>query len=1077
LSWCVLGSSAAAQQAPRYQALLQNGQRVQGKSLSDWHEPQRIPRLDGQPLLEPGNPARWLRDRSQPLPEVPTACIELHTGDCLPGNALSANTGLEAKDEPLPAHLVVEPRVTFEPTKERPVPRIRVATSYVRRIIWQRRRKLDYQPGNLFFRDGRTLQFQAYRLDGSTVQILLEEGAKRVPFSDISELHLPAIAHPWQLHFDELAALCTKSETRLWQLETAQGLIVTSSPERFSPRFEGNANDSVRWVHALQPVWSLDPLWIPVRDVATWRFFSQNEVPLQRAFELHRGEKHSLSGTRWVANRNILDGPLRSLTKDFGSGIGLQAPGRLSLPLPSGAVAVRSQVCLDRIAGRGGCARVRIKSNDGEGPAEVQIWESPLLLGAEIVADTGRLALPTSAVGSTPHLIIELDQMHAGRPAGADPLDIRDHLNLADGWLEIDSALVQQEIAGRWPQQFFAWKNWDVATIVNADPAKREFLISQERRNLERREEGFHAGVAMKDKPLVLSRELTISPSDQWLVVAAARLRNQGPPSKMEVRIAGRLAAEFEVPELRSHPNETVPLVVSLQPYQKPGQQTLLVEIRQLAGPADASPVRWRAIYTSERAPQSHLLYEDGSQLTAVPAVAPSGSSQATFTTADRFAGRGSLQLKGNGLFRLGLNTALSIRERPEWGEYRFVRFAVRRPQKQKKDEKGRFALEFEASAPGRRPYRLDTGKGKPAFESAVRVWDGDLPEHWIVITRDLFADFGAFEIRDVLLSCFEGDSVGIDHIYLGRSPGDLDRLPPKASSYEDAATTLKQWNGDIDKRLGPALVGIEFRDGRWTGGVVLKSEGEILVSAHTLGAPNESVTVHTTSGRTFPAKTKGYCRDRNLGMVKAEKNENLNAAPIWDQPEAKLADDYVAMLLPAKLNGGFQPVPVQAEVKQAVRGQLWSSLETKDWQPGGVLFHRHGYLMGLNVGRHPLGGMLFERPIQGGLPDPLSRIRNGEVFGNWTTGNEPLLGFTTKARHADHTSALLVDQINSPVAAAAGFKSGDQLLECEGKPLNNVSDLRALCEQKDAGQELAFSIDRSGNKQQLKLKLIRRVP
>ncbi|WP_425617221.1 PDZ domain-containing protein [Anatilimnocola sp. NA78] len=1081
--WTLVTSTIAiAQQAPRYQALLQNGQRVQGKALADWHEPQRVPRLDGQPLLEPGNPARWLRDRSQPLPEVPTACVELHTGDCLPGNTLLAFTGLEAKDEPLPAHVLVEPRVTLEPTKERPVPRIRVATQYIRRIIWQRRRKLDYQPGNLFFRDGRTLQFQAYRLDGTTVQILLDEGAKRVPFSDISELHLPALAQPWQLHFDELATLCTKPETRLWQVETAQGLIVTSSPERFSPRFEGNANDSVRWVHALQPAWSLDPLWIPVRDVATWRFFAQHEVPLQRACELHRGEKNFLTSARWVTNRNILDGPLRSLTTDFGSGLGLQAPGRLSLPLPVGAVAMRSQVCLDRISGNGGCARVRIKTTDGQQATEQQLWESPLLLGAETVADTGRLALQPPAAGTSTHLIIELDQMHAGRPLGADPLDIRDHVNLGDAWLELDTATVQQEIASRWPQQFVAWKHWDVAVLSTSDPAKRELLLSQERRNLERREEGFQPGIVSKDKPLVLTRELTISPADQWLVVAAARLRNQGPPGKIEVRIAGKLAAEFEVPELRSQANETSPLAIPLEPYRKPGQQTLPVEIRQQAGPADAAPVRWRAIYTAERAPNSHMLYEDGSQLTAVPSVTSSGTnssgtSQATFTTADRFAGRGSLQLKGNGLFRLGLNASLAIRERPEWGEYRFVRFAVRRPQKQKKEEKGRFALEFEASAPGRRPYRLDTGKGKPAFESAVRVWDGDLPEHWIVITRDLFADFGEFEIRDLLVSCFEGESVGIDHIYLGRSPGDLDRLPPKGSSYEDTATALKQWNGDIDKRVGPALVGIEFRDGRWTGGVVIKPEGEILVPAHALGAPNEEVTVHTGSGKTYPAKTKGYCRDRNLGMIKIEQQVHINAAPTWDQPEAKLADDYVAMLLPAKLSGGFSVTPVQAEVKQVVRGQLWSPLEAQDWQPGGVLFHRHGYIMGINVGRHPLGGLIFERPIQGGLPDPIGRIRNGEVFGNWTAGNEPFLGFTTKIKQSDHDTALVVDQVRSPVAAAAGFLPGDQLLTCEGKSLASISDLGAILEQKDAGQEITFAIIRGGNNQQLKLKLQRREP
>jgi S1-C subfamily serine protease len=1060
-----------AQSIAPYQALLQNGQRVQGKALSDWHEPQRVPRLDGQALLEPGNPARWIRHRGLPLGELPAACVELHTGDCLPGNALLALTGAESPYDPRPAHLVVEPRIALEPTKERPVPRIRVDTSYVRRIVWQRRRKLDYQPGNLFFRDGRTLQFQAFRLEGSSVQILLDEGARRVSFAEISELHLPALSQPWRLHWEEMAILCTKPETRIWQLETTHGLIVTASPERFTPRFEGNGNDSIRWVHALQPAWSLDPLWIPVRDVAMWRFFAPHEIPLQRGLELHRGGKAN-PAAHWEANRNILGGPLRSMSTDFGAGIGLQAPSLLGLPLPPHVQALRGSVCLDRIAGRGGCARLRLKLQTGDQVATT-VWESPLLQGSEVVAETGRLTVPAVREPESTALLIDVDQMHAGRPAGADPLDIRDHVNLADCWLELDAAAVQRELELRWPVRFAAWKDWQVSPLQSVNPDQRNIMVSQERRNLERSEEGFVPAIAMKEAPLCLSRQLTLQPDDRWLVLAASRVKNQGPPPKLEVRIAGQIAAEFEVPELRSNSDETQPLVVSLQPYHGLAQTNLPVEVRQLPGPGDASPVRWRGLTTTRHLPTVCQLYEDGASLTAESA---SPSQGATYDTVDRFSGRGSLKLTDNGWYRLGLQDSYQIRERPQWGEYRFVRFAVRRPQKQKQ-AKGRLALEFEAAAPGRRPYRLDTGRGKAAKEAAVRVWDGDLPEHWHVITRDLFADFGEFEIRDLLVSCFEGEGVAVDHIFLGRSPSDLDRLPPRPSSYEDGATTLKQWQEDIDKRMGPAIVGVEFADGRWTGGVVLKSEGEILVPGHALGAPNEDVTVHLHNGKTFPAKTKGICRDRDLGMVRSDKHEHLNAVPIWDQQEARLADDFVAMLLPQQLKGGFELKPLQYEVQQTARGQLWGAQQADDWQPGGVLFHRHGYLMALNIGRHPLGGLVFSRPIQGGLPDPIGRMRNGEVFGSWLTGSEPLLGLTVREELNRDEPSLVIDQVTLPHAAAAGFMPGDVVRQCEGKAVRTASELEAIVGQKNAGDELTFEILRGEAKQTCKLKLARRVP
>ena len=87
----------------------------------------------------------------------------------------------------------------------------------------------------------------------------------------------------------------------------------------------------------------------------------------------------------------------------------------------------------------------------------------------------------------------------------------------------------------------------------------------------------------MKERPLVLNRELTLQPDDQWLVIAAARVRAQGAVPKIDVRIDGQPAADFEVPDLRGNVDETPPLVVSLTPYLRKNSETaptIRVEIR-----------------------------------------------------------------------------------------------------------------------------------------------------------------------------------------------------------------------------------------------------------------------------------------------------------------------------------------------------------------------------------------------------------------------------------------------------------------------------------------------------------------
>src|SRR5262245_53281988 len=123
----------------RYAALLASGQRLEGDRLSNWHDGNALPQLSGQALLSPGNPFRWLRDRSQPLAEQPPAYVEFHNGDRLPGTVIDYHTGLEQPLDPRPAYFIVRVALNFEPPENKPVAEIRVAAHWVRRIVWQRR--------------------------------------------------------------------------------------------------------------------------------------------------------------------------------------------------------------------------------------------------------------------------------------------------------------------------------------------------------------------------------------------------------------------------------------------------------------------------------------------------------------------------------------------------------------------------------------------------------------------------------------------------------------------------------------------------------------------------------------------------------------------------------------------------------------------------------------------------------------------------------------------------------------------------------------------------------------------------
>src|SRR5687767_3958903 len=98
MAWMLILCAPAAVLAdkpPRYSALMTGGQRLTGEKLVDWHDKQAVPKLEAQPLLDPSNPVRWLRDRSLSQPALPAAYVEMNTGDRLPGTVVDYRAGKE----------------------------------------------------------------------------------------------------------------------------------------------------------------------------------------------------------------------------------------------------------------------------------------------------------------------------------------------------------------------------------------------------------------------------------------------------------------------------------------------------------------------------------------------------------------------------------------------------------------------------------------------------------------------------------------------------------------------------------------------------------------------------------------------------------------------------------------------------------------------------------------------------------------------------------------------------------------------------------------------------------------------
>lgn len=783
------GPAMAWQKPPRYYGMRMDGSRVTGQKLSTLAADPRAPQppdwqLDGQPLWDAPQAVRWLRDRVTPLVESPPeSFVEMATGDRLPGTVVGYDDGRSRPFDPQPPHLLVRPTTTLAPPLPVADPVVRVATRYLRRVVWQRRPSETWQPGTVFFRDGRSLAFRAARWSQQGVQLLLTDGPRTVVFSELAELHFP-VADFWDLYWEELAALCPSGDTRLWQFEAADGLIATVSRQRTRLHHPSGAGEASRWIHGVQPAWSLDLIWLPQAAVAAIRSFSTREALLSRVAIAAERQQGWLTdeGAPLRVNRNVRRGPLAGGEGEFGWGFGVHATSRLEFELPAAARVFRSRIGLDSLAGRGGCVRARVLV----GPNSETAFDSGFLVGSEVTSDTGIVVLPAvgagqAAASNAARLILEIDAAHEGRPMNADPFDIRDMAGWYDPVLELDPAMVAAEIASRVGRQVFAVAGWrrDVegempgGAAPNGDrprwanqwdelaPSPGRFVVAE-------------SPLAATWK---LTRDVPIDPADRWLVAAAHTLAAATPPPTLEIRIDGQAVATQPLAARTAGLRDPAPLLVPLKAY---AGRTITIEAR--TGPAAGAPVPppaanavaagpwlvWRTLRTSGQMPTLFQALEDDADWVA----AGNNPRKPTWDTTDKFSGERSVVIAAKGLEELVFPAHVAIRETPIWGEFRYARLAF------KKQGKGVFSLEFLPVEAREKPLRLDAGVGPPAFGDAVRIYQAELPEQWVTVPIDLFATLGPFDARGLRLAATGAGPLKLDAIYLGRTQADFDLIP-----------------------------------------------------------------------------------------------------------------------------------------------------------------------------------------------------------------------------------------------------------------------------------------------------------
>jgi len=1034
----IFRSSHAAEQS-RYEAMFVDGRRVEGNTISAWHDDNAQPKLDSTDLLNPGQPLRWLHDRRPTAPllrDVETGFVEMVGGDRLVGTVLGYDSGDSTYQagQLVEPQLLVRPEVNLAAPTDPPYEHVRVLARFVRRVVWSGEPQSELKPGTLFFRDGRSTTFRSLRWSREGVRLLTDGGLQSFQYRDLAEVHLPTMDF-WEAYCTELALLDPDQNARLVRFHTITGMKLTGSTAR--AHILNNGGSPEHWFHMLQPSWSLDALWVPFATIDLRQYFAPQEVPLSRLLPSQVVQKSLLGGGwRWQADRNSQLGPLVSGGLHHGWGFGVHAMSELTFTLPAYAKTFRTRIGLDQSAGDGGCVRTRVFAKAAGQNAQQQLFQSDPLVGSARGVDTGDLTLPTSTDAVT--LTLHVDPAHEDRPAGADPLDIRDALDWLDPLVQLDQAGLQQAVAATKTSWIPAWANWTVEP--NGTEEIKLFNLWQP---VLQNRTAFQVGMQTGSGGISLKRELELGADDRWLLIAVRR-SGGAPGGSIYVRVAGEPLGEFEIPYFGNE----IPKPITI-PLGKYAGRKVKIELEQREA-TPPQPIIWAAMTIASQLPTVQMLFEDDARGLR-PNPLPTGLAQ--LVDDDPYAGARCLRLSpADGEAISITNLDVRIRDKPLIGEFRYLRFAMRM--------KGNASLGIEClpTVVEQPPRRYDAGVGPPVLEGAARIFSS-APTEWIVKTQDLYANLGAYDLQEIRWLAAGKGEVQIDHIYLARSLEDFNDIgaqDPLALQQKAELAQQAAFSNALEKaNAATVLVDVEGLHGT---GVLITKEGFIATTGFAAVTPGKEAKVTLADGRVLPAITLGINRDYDAAMLKITTEGEYPFLEIGNSQALPADGRLAAIAFIGDLQRGARKGTSIVRYRKADANALWVSLLFERSYSGGPLIDREGRLMALVSRPFGPGGTLAMTSEQ--FKQSRDRLVRSEVWGAWPLALTPHSGLNLGLREEKLTITGLA---GGGPAEKAGVKLGDELASFDGQAVKSFQEVLNLISQKMPDEKVTLQLNRAG--------------
>jgi len=285
---------------------------------------------------------------------------------------------------------------------------------------------------------------------------------------------------------------------------------------------------------------------------------------------------------------------------------------------------------------------------------------------------------------------------------------------------------------------------------------------------------------------------------------------------------------------------------------------------------------------------------------------------------------------------------------------------------------------------------------------------------------------------------------------------------------------------GDMLRRFGvPRPDGApQGREGQGVGSGFIVGDGLILTNAHVVDGASE-LTVRLADKREFKGKVVGTDRLTDVAVVRVDA-KNLPSVRVGNPAQLKVGEWVAAIGSPFGLDNSVTAGIVSAKSRALPQETLVPFIQTdvavNPGNSGGPLFNMAGEVVGINSQIFSTSGgymgLSFAIPIDLALKVKDDLVAHGKVTrGRIGVGIQSVNAPLAETFGLEKPRGALVSKVerDSP-ASKAGLKEGDVVVEFDGKPIADASDLPTAVAGSRPGTKVALKVWRDRAEKSLEI-------